>query len=149
MRKKELAPLLNLLQSTVTGLFTNYEHLKSRSDYWIFFDRKSRDTYGLSFWPKTSTTAQENRKVELPIIGSGDSVWFDCVDGVLDCLHVNRFESAPHPYATFNLTFRTSGPTDAIELYSVKPGSFADALKTLVPNHDPRTVPSRPCVGVP
>lgn len=133
--------LLELLQKTVTSLFDTYEQISSCSDYWILFERKSRDTYGLSFWPKVTDARTSRSKVEISLTSVTDYTWLQCEAGELKDLSARIFEVPRRPVMTFNLTFAVVNDKGSarIVLKHMRPGTFADYFSALEPQHDSRS----------
>jgi hypothetical protein len=139
--QKTPADLLELLQKTVTALFDTHEQLSSHSSYWILFERKTRDTYGLSFWPKVTDVRTSRSKVEISLTSVVDYVWLECEATRLSDLSDRIFEVPRQPKMTFNLTFAVVNRKGSarVVLKHVRPGTFADYFSAVEPQHDPRS----------
>lgn len=139
--QKTPANLLELLQKTVTGLFDTYEQLGSHSDYWILFERKTRDTYGLSFWPKVTDARTSRSKVEISLTSVVDYTWLECQEKIVLDLSERIFVVPLRPFMTFNLTFAVvNHPSPPkIILKSIRPGTFADYFSESEHQHDSRS----------
>lgn len=139
--QKTPAELLELLQKTVTGVLDTYEQPSSHSSYWIMFERKTRDTYGLSFWPKVTDARTSRSKVEISLTSVSDFTWLQCEAGQLNDLTQRIFEVPRQPKMTFNLTFAVVNRKGSarIVLKHVRPGSFVDYFNAAEPQHDSRS----------
>lgn len=139
--QKTPADLLELLQKTVTALFDTHEQLGSHSNYWILFERKTRDTYGLSFWPKVTDVRTSRSKVEISLTSVVDYTWLECNATRLSDLSARIFEVPRQPKMTFNLTFAVVNRKGSarVVLKHVRPGSFADYFSAVEPQHDSRS----------